>query len=130
VIVVDASALVAIARQEPEQAQFEGKILSASHVHISVVSVFEASMVIYSRGGEGPLAELDAIIDSFGLIIEPVRPEHLHYAREGFSRFGKGQGSPARLNMGDCFSYALARAKGLPLLFKGTDFSLTDVMPA
>ena len=64
------------------------------------------------------------------MVIEPVTEAHAHIAREAYRDFGRGSGHPARLNFGDCFAYALARALNEPLLFKGEDFTHTDITPA
>ena len=130
VIVVDTSAIVAVAFAEPERADFLAVIERADRVLISSVSVVEARMVVHARRGERAVVLLD---NFFGLpMFEIVPPGHqeMNAAYAAFVAFGKGSGQPAALNFGDVFSYALAKVRGLPLLYKGTDFSETDITDA
>jgi ribonuclease VapC len=130
VIVVDTSAIVAVAFAEPERADFLAVIERADRVLISSVSVVEARMVVHARRGERAVVLLD---NFFGLpMFEIVPPGHqeMNAAYAAFVAFGKGSGHPAALNFGDVFGYALATARGLPLLYKGTDFSETDITDA
>jgi ribonuclease VapC len=130
VIVVDTSAIVAVAFAEPERADFLAVIERADRVLISSVSVVEARMVVHARRGERAVVLLD---NFFGLpMFEIVPPGHqeMNAAYAAFVAFGKGSGHPAALNFGDVFSYALAKVRGLPLLYKGTDFSETDITDA
>ena len=82
--------------------------------------------------GGNPIASdaFDDLIKEAGIMIEPVTAEQAHLARRAYRSYGRGSGSPARLNLGDCFAYALAKATGEPLLFKGDDFPHTDIEPA
>lgn len=125
-MVIDTSALVAILVQEPEAASFAGAMARASRRRLSASSLLETVIVINSRHGEAGVRELDRLLWKAGVEIEPVTREQIDQARYGFITYGKGR-HPAGLNFGDCFSYALARTTGEPLLFKGGDFSLTDV---
>jgi ribonuclease VapC len=75
-------------------------------------------------------AQLDDVIDEIGIVIEPVTVEQAKIARQAYRDYGKGSGHPANLNFGDCFSYALAREKREPMLWKGDDFGHTDLRPA
>jgi ribonuclease VapC len=130
VIVVDTSAIVAVAFAEPERADFLAVIERADRVLISSVSVVEARMVVHARRGERAVVLLD---NFFGLpMFEIVPPGHqeMNAAYAAFVAFGKGSGHPAALNFGDVFGYALAKVRGLPLLYKGTDFSETDITDA
>ena len=130
VIVVDTSAIVAVAFAEPERTDFLAVIERADRVLISSVSVVEARMVVHARRGERAVVLLD---NFFGLpMFEIVPPGHqeMNAAYAAFVAFGKGSGHPAALNFGDVFSYALAKVRGLPLLYKGTDFSETDITDA
>jgi len=130
VIVVDTSAIVSVAFAEPERADFLAVIERADRVLISSVSVVEARMVVHARRGERAVVLLD---NFFGLpMFEIVPPGHqeMNAAYAAFVAFGKGSGHPAALNFGDVFSYALAKVRGLPLLYKGTDFSETDITDA
>ncbi len=125
-IVVDSSALIAILRREAEAGSF-ARLIAASDARISAANWLEAAMVADgARVGGGE--RLDEIVELLGLQIEPVTSAHARAARMAFLRYGKGSGSPARLNFGDCLAYALAATSGAPLLFKGDDFTHTDVL--
>lgn len=129
-IVVDTSALIAILRDEPEAEAFLRIIADADGCLMISVSVMETSMVLAGRSGsETSWLGLDQFIARAE--IEVVAQDHVlaGLGRDAFLRFGKGR-HPAALNMGDCASYALAKARGLPLLFKGNDFRHTDLTPA
>jgi ribonuclease VapC len=136
VIVVDASAIVAILLDEPEAEEFMRMLLEAEETVISAATWFEAAMVWEGRQKNAAQSALfDELIDELGLAIVPLASEHARIAREAFRRYGKGRGrgqagKHAKLNFGDCFSYALAKALDAPLLFKGGDFALTDVKQA
>ena len=129
-IVVDTSALIAILRDEPEAEAFLRIIADADGCLMISVGVMEASLVLAGRSGdETSWLGLDQFIARAE--IEVVAQDHVlaGLGRDAFLRFGKGR-HPAALNMGDCASYALAKARGLPLLFKGNDFRHTDLTPA
>jgi ribonuclease VapC len=128
-MVVDTSALLAILEDEPERRNFNGAIEVADSRRMSAVTFVESSMVIESRFGAEGVRDLDRLIERAEVEIVPVDVEQARTAREAFARFGKGRHA-AGLNFGDCFSYALARVLGEPLLFKGEDFGRTDVAPA
>ncbi|PWC56968.1 type II toxin-antitoxin system VapC family toxin [Azospirillum sp. TSO22-1] len=128
-IVIDTSALIAILREEPEKARFEQVIADANGRLVCAVSVFEAAMVTIGRSATDTGDGLDAVLRAMGVEIAPFDADLAAIARDAFIRFGKGR-HPAGLNMGDCASYALAKSLDLPLLFKGGDFSRTDVTPA
>jgi ribonuclease VapC len=129
-VILDTSALIAILRDEPEAAACARSIQAASHRRISAANFLEVAIVI--DGTRDPVASrrFDDVIEEADLIIEPVTEAQARIAREAYRDFGSGSGHPARLNFGDCFAYALARAKGEPLLFKGADFTHTDIAPA
>ena len=91
--------------------------------------LLEATMVLEGKAGPSVSFALDALLARFGIELVPVTLEQAEAARIGWRRFGKGN-HPARLNFGDCFSYALAKTSGEPLLFKGNDFAQTDIEPA
>jgi ribonuclease VapC len=130
VIAVDASAIVAILRLEPEAAAFSRRMEEAAAVCMSAVSLQEASMVLAGRTADAEAwLELDRIIRDLEVEVIPHNADLARIARDAFLRFGKGR-HPARLNCGDCASYALATKFGIPLLFKGADFSKTDIVPA
>jgi len=125
-VVIDTSALVALLGMEPEAARLAAAIEADGTRLISAASILEAAVVIESRYGPEGGRELDLLVAKAGLSVEPVTAQQAEIAREAWRRFGKGR-HPANLNFGDCFSYALARVTGEPLLFKGTDFPQTDV---
>jgi ribonuclease VapC len=124
-VIVDSSALVAILRTEREAPEFSHAIESAA-AQVSAATLVESSIIL----GAEMHANLDELVEAAGLLISPFDDEQYRVARTAYARYGKGSGSPARLNLGDCFSYALAKTTGLPLLFKGDDFTHTDVEPA
>jgi ribonuclease VapC len=128
-MVLDTSVLFAILQQEPDAAGWSAAIAGESKCLISAASVVEAGVVMVTRYGERGGAELDRLLLASGAEIVPVTAAHARIARDAFVRYGKGR-HPARLNFGDCFTYALACASGHPLLFKGDDFSQTDVVVA
>ena len=128
-MIVDTSALLAILQAEPESRLLAEAIEAASRPTISVVSFVEASIVLDARHGSAGRDRLDRVMRESGIEIAPVDIEQAQIAREAFRDFGKGRHS-ARLNCGDCFSYALARQRREPLLFKGDDFARTDIRPA
>jgi ribonuclease VapC len=128
-MVIDTSAIVAIAFDEEEASFFEYLIVEDPIKLISAATLFEAAMVIEARLGEAGGRELDRWLSKAGLQIVPVAAAHVDEARSAWRRFGKGR-HPACLNFGDCFSYALSKITREPLLFKGDDFSKTDVVAA
>lgn len=125
-MIVDTSALVAILYGEPEAREFTQLIHDAPICRISVASLIELSMVIEGQLGPDAARQADAYLRRAGIVVEPVTIEHGQFARQAFLDFGKGR-HPAGLNFGDLFAYALAKATGEPLLFKGEDFRKTDV---
>ncbi|GAA0241561.1 Ribonuclease VapC [Methylorubrum aminovorans] len=128
-MIVDTSALVAILYREPEAVAFAQRIHDAEVCRLSVVTHVELSMVVESQLGPEGARQADAFIRRAGIVIEPVTLQHGELARQAFLDFGKGR-HKAGLNFGDCFSYALAKATGEPLLFKGNDFGQTDLPAA
>jgi ribonuclease VapC len=129
-IVADTSAIVAMAFAEPEREAFSKFIERADKVLMSTVSVVETRMVVHGRRGQRAVMLVD---DLFRLpVFELVAPgpSEMDAAYAAFVMYGKGSGHPAGLNFGDVFSYALAKVRGLPLLYKGDDFSQTDVASA
>jgi ribonuclease VapC len=129
-MILDTSALIAILRFEAEAPEFARIIERAAEPRISAVSYVEAGAVI--DGSKDPIASrrFDELIEAAQITIEPVTEAQARVARQAYRDFGKTSGHPAKLNFGDCFSYALAKSKGEPLLFKGQDFSRTDVRSA
>ncbi len=125
-MVVDTSAVAAIFFGEPERTKFLQAFLASTKRLISAATVLEAGMVIESRQGEAGGRELDLFLIRAGVEIVEVDAEQADIARIAWRRYGKGR-HPASLNFGDCFSYALAKFSGEPLLAKGTDFAATDI---
>lgn len=129
-MVVDTSAIIAILQAEPEKKPFTAVIASAEKCLISAASVLETHLVLSRRL---PLLEVKALvwelIAALGIEVVPVTAEIAMAAVEALGKYGKGY-PPARLNFGDLLAYATAKTAGLPLLFKGDDFGLTDVTPA
>jgi len=125
-MVIDTSALVAILQDEPERGAFNEAIEAADRRSMSVVSFVEASTILETRFGPDGVRALDLVIAKADIELVPVDTEQAHAARTAFRAYGKRR-HPAGLNFGNCFAYALARTLGEPLLFKGSDFSLTDV---
>ena len=96
---------------------------------MSVANVLETSIVVEGRGGDSAAHELDTLLEKAEVELVPITFEHLEAARRAWRRFGRGN-HPAALNFGDCFAYALAKATGEALLFKGKDFAQTDIESA
>jgi ribonuclease VapC len=128
-VILDTSAVVAILRAEPEASAMAEAMSSAGARGISAVSYVEAAVVIDSSHDPIASRRFDDFFREAEVVIEPVTFRQAKIAREAYRDFGKGR-HRAGLNFGDCFSYALAKATGKPLLFKGNDFSHTDVEPA
>lgn len=125
-MVIDTSALIALLGMEAEAVRLATALESDANRLISAASVVEIGLVVESRYGAAGGRELDLLIAKAALSIEPVTAEQAEIAREAWRRYGKGRHS-AGLNFGDCSSYALAKATGEPLLFKGDDFAQTDI---
>ena len=125
-MIVDSSALIAILFNEPDRASLVAKMASASSLSVSAASVLESAMVLEGNRGLGASADLDDLIRRTRMRIIPFDVEQLEIARKAFELYGKGR-HPAGLNFGDCISYALAKWTGEALLYKGEDFTLTDV---
>jgi ribonuclease VapC len=126
-MVIDTSAVIACLFGESERASFVSAIGTDSVRLISVVGVVEASLVILGRKRAGGLADLQVFLDDGEIERVPVDGRQAEAAIEAFRQFGKGR-HPARLNIGDCFAYALAKTTGEPLLYKGRDFAQTDIV--
>ena len=126
-MVIDTSAILAILQSEPEQEVFVRAIESTGNRNLSIVSFVEISIVTLARRGNEGVRNLDLFLAKAQIDVQPVDSEQGYIARKAFREFGKGR-HPAQLNFGDCFSYALARSLEQPLLFKGDDFTKTDVV--
>ena len=129
-MIIDSSALIAILRDEPEAQAFSDAIEKAESVRISAGTLFEASMVADRFGIPKLSARFDEAVEDSRMIIEPFTAAQARIARQAYRDYGKGSGHAANLNFGDCFSYALARDKREPILYKGDDFVHTDLRPA
>jgi ribonuclease VapC len=129
-MILDTSAVIVILRNEPEAPGFAKAIEKADRRLISAVNFVEAAAAI--DGSRDPIASrrFDDLLREAQVAIEPVTEAQARMARQAYCDFGKGSGHPAKLNFGDCFAYALAKAEREPLLFKGDDFTHTDVTPA
>ncbi|MFS8048346.1 type II toxin-antitoxin system VapC family toxin [Rhizobium sp. BR 314] len=128
-MIIDTSAMVAILYGELEAAAFTRLIHDSAANRISVANYLELSMVIEKQLGPEGMRQADAFFRRAVINIEPVTVEQGHLARQAFLDFGKGR-HKAGLNFGDCFAYALAKDFGEPLLFKGNDFTETDIRSA
>lgn len=129
-MIVDASALLAVVFLEPERDRFLDMLGAAGELSMSVINFVEAGIKVDRDSDPRRAAMLDELASTFGIDIAPVSVEQGRLARQAHRSFGRGSGHPARLNFGDCFAYALAKARGEPLLFKGDDFSKTDIEAA
>lgn len=129
-MIVDASAILAVLLKEPEESRFADILVEAKDkAALSPVNYLEVALRV-DRGDMPDTSEkLDEILARMNVIVAEVTPRQAQFAREAYRKFGKGN-HPARLNLGDCFAYALAKVRGEPLLFKGDDFRLTDIEAA
>lgn len=125
-MVIDSSAVVAILQEEPETADFLALIEMTPTRLMSAANYLEAAIVIEDRFGYDGIRDLKLFLAEAGIEIEPVTFDQAETAREAYRTYGRGN-HPAGLNYGDCFAYALAKAAGEPLLFKGDDFVRTDL---
>jgi ribonuclease VapC len=133
VIVVDASVIVAMLTREPDADRLLSTLETAGPAETTPVAVYEAVLAL-SRKRQWSVAEAETHVEDFltaaGVAVQPIQPEAAHVALEAFARYGKGSAHAARLNLGDCFIYAQAKVGGGSLLYKGDDFSRTDIESA
>jgi ribonuclease VapC len=129
-LIVDTSAIIAILRGEPDADRFVEALSQATGAVISAGTYIETAIVVDSNSDPVLSARLDDLLAVARVMIEPVTERHAEVARQAYRDFGKGSGHPAGLNFGDCFGYASARLSGDSLLFKGDDFSRTDIASA
>ena len=127
-MIIDSSAIIAILRNEPEAISCARAIADATTRRVSAVNYVESAIVIDASRDPIATRRFDDFISEADIFIEPVTQRQAQIAREAYRDFGKASGHPAKLNFGDCFAYALARATGEPLLFKGRDFMHTDIV--
>jgi ribonuclease VapC len=128
-MIVDSSALVAILIKEPEALRLTTAIAKSSVCRLPSSCLLDASMLLLARREEDGLRDLDLYIARSRMEIVPFTESQARLAREAFKRYGKGR-HPAKLNFGDCMAYAVAKETGEELLFKGADFSQTDIVAA
>lgn len=128
-MIVDTSAIVAILQDEPDADTYVQALAAADSSLMSQGTLVELSIVVWRRFGASE-ADVRALLEEYGIAVAPGEEAHAWAAAEACRRWGPTSGSTARLNLGDCFAYALARARDETLLFKGEDFAATDVRPA
>jgi ribonuclease VapC len=128
-MIVDSSAMVAILLAEPEGQRLDVALVGSGACRISSAGFLEASMILQARKGADGVRDLDLLMARLRIEIVAFTESQARLARTAFVRYGKGS-HPAQLNFGDCMAYALARETGEELLFKGTDFGLTDIAAA
>jgi ribonuclease VapC len=126
-VIVDTSAWVAILRNEPEREDYLRILFEATSISLSAATHLETSIVIGSARDPVLDRRFDELLVEAAAVVEPVTAEQARIARQAHRDFGRGSGHPAKLNFGDCFAYALAKAKREPLLCKGNDFVHTDL---
>ncbi|MHB1577259.1 MAG: type II toxin-antitoxin system VapC family toxin [Candidatus Dormibacteria bacterium] len=126
-MIVDTSAIVAILRGESDADRYIEAISLVAEPLMSAGTYLETAIVVDANGDPVLSRRLDDLLATARVQVEPVTKMHAEIARQAYRDFGKGSGHPAGLNLGDCFAYALARASGQPLLFKGEDFTKTDI---
>jgi ribonuclease VapC len=129
-MIVDSSAIVAILKNEPEKVPFTAAIAGTRNVRISAATLFETMIVIDGMRDPVKSSRVEEFLGGARMEIVDMTAVQARLARAAYRDFGKGSGHPARLNFGDCFSYALAKVTGEPLLFKGDDFGHTDLTSA
>ncbi len=129
-MIVDTSALIAVLRGEEDAVVYAQAIANADVGRISAATYVETAAVIDINRDPIASRRFDDLLREARLVVEPVTEAQARIAREAYRDFGRGSGHPARLNFGDCFAYALARAMDEPLLFKGDDFVHTGISPA
>jgi len=129
-VVLDSSVIVAVFKREAEAAQLMRRLAPYRRRVISMANLLEAAIVCESWAKPSRPGDFDLTVASLRLEAVPMTASQFEIARQGHRHFGKGRGRPAVLNFGDCFAYALAKELGAPLLFKGDDFTQTDLRPA
>jgi ribonuclease VapC len=128
-VFIDTSVIVAILSKEPDATEFANQIEAAEGVTSAVV-ILESAMILSTKLGLDPVVvetRIQAFLDEARIKLAPMDAATASLAVKAFADYGKGRGHPAQLNLADCFSYACARAQGVPLLYKGKDFSHTDL---
>jgi ribonuclease VapC len=128
-VIVDSSALLAVILNEADEPRFAAAMIDAPALRMSAANWVEAAIVVDSHRNPAAKVRFEDLVSALRLEIEPVTVEDAYRTRTAYSDYGRGH-HRARLNYGDCFAYALAKRRGEPLLFKGNDFSRTDIEPA
>jgi ribonuclease VapC len=128
-MIIDTSALVAVLDQELEAERIVRTLASAPERILSAANLVEVGIVMQARRGDDGARDLDLLLAKLRVDIAVVTANQADIARKAFRRYGRGRHA-ANLNFGDCFAYALAKDTSAPLLFKGDDFGLTDVLVA
>lgn len=128
-MIVDTSAVMAIVLEEPERDVMLRKLLESPVRRISAGTWMELATVIIRRHPTKTRL-VEVLLRHLNLVVEDVTREQVQLGRDAYRAYGRGTGHRARLNFGDCFAYALSKATGEPLLFKGDDFARTDVVAA
>ena len=129
-MVIDTSALLAILLSEPEALGLLETIAAVERRLVGAPTLVEATAVVLARKGKEGVIALDALLARLGIEVLPMTAEAAEFARDAYSRYGRGVGSPGVLNYGEVLAYGVARAADEPLLFKGEDFSRTDIAAA
>jgi len=129
-MIVDTSALISIVKGESDAQAMSDALETDAPIYCSAATYLEAFIVVQGYRNPKLTMRLEEIFEHAKIQIEPVTAEQAKVARQAYRDYGRGSGHPANLNFGDCFSYALARAKHEPILFKGNDFCHTDLRAA
>lgn len=129
-MIVDSSAVVAVLNRESGWRAFDRTLREASGAQMSAATYVELGIVVDDLHDPSISRRLDRLLAAWGVDVVPLTVTQAQLARAAYRDYGRGSGHPARLNLGDCFAYALAADSGLPLLFKGDDFGHTDIPPA
>jgi ribonuclease VapC len=129
-MVIDSSALIALLLGEPESTDFVTSIAASTTRLTSASSYLETGIVMLNRSGPEAPEKVDRLIADLSIDIFPFTRDQAVLAIAAYGQYGRGSGHPAGLNFGDCFTYALAKLTGEPVLLKGSDFSRTDLVSA
>jgi ribonuclease VapC len=129
-VTLDSSAIIAIMKREPDYEDLLSRIDAAEVIRVGAPTVFEVSLVLARASYQDPNVEIEAFLEAIDAEIVPFTEAHYKIAAQAYQRFGRGFNSQAKLNFGDCLSYATASLAGDTLLFVGTDFAHTDLLPA
>jgi ribonuclease VapC len=126
-MIVDSSVLIAIVFREVDRELYIRKLATTEKLAISASTLLESRIVAQRSGFDEAETDVLALIDDYSIDVIPFSQRQQEIAADAHRTYGRGTGHPARLNFGDCFAYALAKESGEPLLFKGDDFSKTDI---